>query len=202
MGYLWAKRALDVSVASVLLVAALPALAVVGAIIRMDSHGPAIYRGRRIGRNGRPFYIYKFRTMCVDAERDGTTTRINDARVTRVGLFLRKYKLDELPQLLNVLSGDMSLVGPRPEVEEHTAAYSNDERRILDVKPGITDFASIRFIDLTTELGAEDPHTAYVTRIRPEKNRLRLEYVRRRSFSTDLRILGATVVAVLRKATK
>lgn len=194
------KRAFDLAVAGLGIAGLSPVLALVAAAVKLTSPGPVLYRGTRIGLHGRPFTILKFRTMHVDAERMGTTTRIDDPRITRVGRFLRRYKLDELPQLLNVLRGQMSLVGPRPEVEEHTSAYTVEERAILTVLPGITDYSSIHFASLDEVLGREDPHNVYVSRIRGEKNQLRLRYVRTATFREDLRIIGKTVVAIARKA--
>jgi lipopolysaccharide/colanic/teichoic acid biosynthesis glycosyltransferase len=137
--------------------------------------------------------------MTPGAETQGTTTHLNDTRVTRVGSWLRKYKLDELPQLINVLKGEMSIVGPRPEVEEHTSEYAGDELAILSVCPGITDFASVRFVDMASELGTVDPHGEYVTRVRHEKNQLRLKYVRTRSFAVDLQIVALTAWTLAKK---
>jgi lipopolysaccharide/colanic/teichoic acid biosynthesis glycosyltransferase len=138
--------------------------------------------------------MLKFRTMVVDAERiGGTATAHRDPRITRIGHFLRRCKLDELPQLINVLRGEMSLVGPRPEVLEHTSAYTAEENEILTVTPGITDFSSIRFINLGELLGSEDPNRVFIEKYRSTKNALRLEYVRRQSFSTDVKILLLTV---------
>jgi lipopolysaccharide/colanic/teichoic acid biosynthesis glycosyltransferase len=194
------KRLVDVGVSAAVLLALGPTMLGLAALIRLDSKGPALYLGRRIGRGGTPFHIYKFRTMRVDAERLGTTTHVEDPRITRVGWLLRKYKLDEFPQFLNVLKGEMSVVGPRPEVEEHTSEYTEEEKAILTVKPGITDFASIRFVDLAKELGTEDPHKVYLTRVRSQKNQLRLRYVRERSLSTDFKIVGLTALAILNKA--
>lgn len=200
LGYEKAKRAFDVALSAGTLAVLAPALIVIAAGVKLDSAGPVFYRGVRTGRNSVPFRIFKFRTMCTDAEVLGTTTRVDDPRVTRLGRFLRAYKLDELPQFLNVLRGDMSVVGPRPEVEEHTAAYDQNERRILEVQPGITDFASIRFADLASELGTVDPHREYVTRVRAEKNRLRLQYVQSRSMTTDVTIIARTVGVIASKA--
>ena len=154
------------------------------------------YRGVRIGRFGRPFRIYKFRTMVPDAERSGTATGHNDSRITTAGSWLRRYKLDELPQLINVLKGEMSLVGPRPEVEEHTSVYSAEEQLILTAIPGITDLSSMRFVRLGELLGTEDPNKVFIERYRAEKNRLRLEYVRTRSFWLDLKIIFLTLWAI------
>ena len=199
-GYELAKRVFDVVVAGAGLAVASPVLVTIAVLVKLTSRGPVFYRGERIGRYGRPFRILKFRTMQVDAERLGTTTRLNDPRVTSVGRLLRRYKLDELPQLVNVLRGEMSLVGPRPEVVEHTSEYDANERRILDVLPGITDYASIELVSLDEVLGTEDPHRVYVTRVRAEKNRLRLRYVDNRSFTEDLRILRRTFQAIFDKA--
>ena len=196
------KRAFDVAVASAGLAVLWPVLVGTAVLVRVDSPGPVLYLGVRTGRGGKPFRIFKFRTMRVDAERFGTTTEIDDPRITRVGRVLRKYKLDELPQLLNVLRGEMSIVGPRPEVEEHTAEYTEEEQQILTVRPGITDFASIRFVDMAQELGTVDPHRVYLERVRAEKNKLRLEYVRRRSMLVDLGIILDTTRVVLGKAVK
>jgi lipopolysaccharide/colanic/teichoic acid biosynthesis glycosyltransferase len=128
-------------------------MALIAIAVKRSSAGPVLYRGVRTGRWGVPFEMLKFRTMQVGAEALGTTTHRRDPRITPIGRWLRRYKLDELPQFLNVLRGDMSLVGPRPEVEEHTREYTNEEHAILDVTPGITDLASIRFADLARELG-------------------------------------------------
>ena len=193
------KRAFDIAVAGVGLIALSPVLAVFAIAVKLTSAGPVLYRGERVGLNGRHFRILKFRTMSADAERFGTTTTLGDPRITRVGRLLRRYKLDELPQLINVLRGEMSLVGPRPEVEEHTREYSVEEQRILTVPPGITDYASIRFAALDEVLGSENAHEVYVTRVRSEKNKLRLLYVDNRSFGEDLRIIGRTIAAVARK---
>lgn len=193
------KRVFDVLVALTLLVYLSPLLVVLALLVMCTSRGPALYRGIRTGLHGVPFSMWKFRTMIVDAEREGTTTRLGDARITRVGGWLRRTKLDELPQLANVLTGDMSLVGPRPEVAEHTDAYTADERAILTVRPGITDFASLRFADLARELGTDDPHGEYVRRVRAEKNALRLKYVREQSFAVDVEILARTALLVGRR---
>jgi len=198
LGYEVGKRVCDVCVAGIGVVLLSPLLTAIAVLVGLDSPGPVLYKGRRTGMHGVPFNILKFRTMCVDAERTGTTTAKNDPRVTRVGRFLRRWKLDELPQLLNVLRGEMSLVGPRPEVEEHTNAYDEQELAILTVRPGITDYSSVHFVDLAGALGDENPHHVYLTRVRAQKNALRLEYVRRRSFIEDLRIIGLTASALLK----
>ncbi|MGD0920905.1 MAG: sugar transferase [Terriglobia bacterium] len=194
------KRLFDLSAALVGMVVLAPLLAVMAVAIKLDSGGPVFYLGERVGLHGKTFSIFKFRTMCVDAERQGTTTADNDPRVTRIGGFLRKYKLDELPQLVNVVRGEMSLVGPRPEVEEHTRAYDEEERLILTVLPGITDYSSVRFVNLGQVLGSENAHQVFVTRYRSEKNQLRLKYVRNRSFGEDMRILALTFLTLVNVA--
>jgi len=194
------KRVADVTLAAGALVALAPLLALIAVAVRATSPGPVFYRGWRTGRHGIPFRIYKFRTMVDGAEALGTTTRVGDARITGIGGFLRRWKLDELPQLLNVLAGEMSFVGPRPEVEEHTSVYTAEEREILTVRPGITDLASIRFVRLAEELGTEDPHAVYVGRVRAEKNALRLRYVRERSLAGDAKIVFATLRAIVARS--
>jgi lipopolysaccharide/colanic/teichoic acid biosynthesis glycosyltransferase len=169
-------------------------------LIRREDGGPVFYRGERVGFRGRPFHIFKFRTMVVDAERLGpSSTSDRDPRITRIGKILRKYKMDELPQLINVLIGDMSLVGPRPEVKYYTDRFTEEEKAILSVRPGITDWASIWNSDEGAVLaGAEDPEKAYEELIRPTKLRLQLKYVRERSFRVDLRIIFLTILAIAR----
>ena len=196
------KRLFDVVVSFCGLLINAPLLAVFALWIIFDSAGPIFYRGMRAGRLGRPFRLYKLRTMVPDADQiGGAETPANDPRITRVGHFLRKYKFDEVPQLINVLKGEMSLVGPRPEVMEEVIRYTREERRLLLLQPGITDWASIRFRDEDEILrGSADPHRAYHELIRPEKVRLGLEYVDHHSFMMDLHILFLTFLAVLTPA--
>lgn len=192
------KRTFDVFLAVCGLAVLWPVLAACAVAVKLDSRGPVFYRGLRTGRHGRPFRIWKFRSMVSDAEsRGGTTTGDADPRITRVGRVLRRYKLDELPQLWNVLCGDMSFVGPRPEVAEYTDGYTAEERRILDVRPGITDLSSIEFRDLQSHVGTLDPDGVYRREILPRKNRLRLQYVERQSLALDVAILFRTVSLVL-----
>jgi len=190
------KRAIDIVAATVGLGFLAAPLAAVALAIRLDSPGPVFYRGERVGRRGRKFRIFKFRSMYVrDVEGPGTSSA-TDSRVTRVGRILRRYKLDELPQLINVLRGDMSLVGPRPEVAWCVDLYTDEEQAILTVRPGITDWASIRFNDeagIIAAAGYDDPDRAYLELIRPEKLRLQLKYVRERGLLTDLSILSKTL---------
>jgi lipopolysaccharide/colanic/teichoic acid biosynthesis glycosyltransferase len=193
------KRAFDVVTASIGLLLLSPLLLAVAGAIMAGSPGPVFYRGVRVGRKGQPFRIFKFRTMVVDADRlGGASTADDDPRITRVGAFLRRHKLDELPQLLNVILGDMSLVGPRPQVPADVARYTPEERLLLSVRPGITDYASLRFRNEgEILLGQPDPDEAYDRLIRPEKIQLGLEYIRTHSFLVDLRILIRTALAVV-----
>ena len=191
------KRTFDLALATAALILLLPVGVAVALAIVAESGLPIFYRGTRSGRGGRPFRIFKFRTMVPDAERrGGPSTGHHDPRLTRVGAVLRRYKLDELPQLLNVLAGDMSAVGPRPQVELYTSRYSARERSILRVRPGLTDYASIRFINLDELLGDDDVDGRYQREIEPEKNRLRLRYVDEHSFLVDLKIIGLTLLAL------
>lgn len=193
------KRVVDFTCASLGLAVLSPVLGIVALAVRLSDGGPVLYRGLRTGLEGRPFRMLKFRTMAVDAERTGVTaTADDDPRITPVGRFLRKYKLDELPQLVNVLVGEMSLVGPRPEVPQYTALFTPEEQAILSVRPGITDWASLWDVDEGGALaGSEDPERVYLEKIRPEKVRLQLKYVRERTFGMDLKILILTLWALL-----
>ncbi|QDU99043.1 sugar transferase [Lignipirellula cremea] len=198
--FAFVKRIFDLVLAIVALSLLWPVLLIVAILVKRSSPGPVFYRGLRTGRFGTPFYIWKFRSMVVDGERvGGTTTAENDPRITRVGLVIRKYKLDELPQLFNVLTGEMSFVGPRPEVAEYTDSYSPDEQRILNVKPGITDWASLEFNDLQSHVGREDADRAFRERVLPRKNQLRLRYVDQQSLWFDFYILVQTFLVVASK---
>lgn len=196
-----AKRLFDLIASGLGLLALSPVLLLIALLIKLESSGPVFFRQERVGRGGKTFLIHKFRTMVTDAERRGLQLTVGaDDRVTRVGSVLRKYKLDELAQLLDVLVGDMSLVGPRPEVPRYMACYPPAARDIvLSVKPGITDRASIEFKDENEILGkATDPHLAYVNEVLPIKIRYYIEYVQNRSFWGDLRIIFATLGALVR----
>jgi lipopolysaccharide/colanic/teichoic acid biosynthesis glycosyltransferase len=193
------KRAFDVVVSVIAIILLAPLLLAAALAVALQDGGPAFYRGERVGRGDRRFRILKFRTMVLDADRvGGSSTPDDDPRVTPVGRWLRRYKLDELPQLWNVLVGDMSVVGPRPQVPWAVARYSPAERALLSVRPGITDYASIRFNNEGEILrGSADPDRAYLEKIAPEKMRLGLLYVRDHSLLVDLRIILATLVALL-----
>ena len=196
------KRAFDIIAASVGLIVLSPVLVVISvAIWLQDFHSP-LYIATRVGRNNRPFRLMKFRSMVIRADRSGVdSTAGDDPRITRIGKFIRRTKLDEVPQLLNVLAGEMSLVGPRPNVERETALYTSDERRLLSVRPGITDLASIVFADEGEILRvSDDPDIRYNQLIRPWKSRLALLYVDgSRSVALDGRILWLTIRSAIER---
>lgn len=189
------KRAFDIVFALVLLLVLLPLLLLFALAVAFTSPGGAFFRQVRVGKEGRPFRLLKFRTMRPGSEAQGQLTiGGRDPRITGIGYFLRKTKLDELPQLWNVLIGDMSVVGPRPEVPKYVAMYSNEERIILSVRPGITGMASINYIDENEMLArAGDPERAYIEEVMTAKLALDMKYVQERNFGLDLRIILATV---------
>ena len=194
------KRAFDLTASLIGVAILLPLFVVVAVLIFFGDGWPVLFKQTRIGLNGAPFKVLKFRTMYKDAERAGQlTVSGRDPRITRSGYLLRKYKLDELPQLFNVIKGDMSLVGPRPEVPAYVELYTNDQKRVLSVKPGITDAASLEFINENELLAdADDPQTYYKEVILPRKLRLQLNYVDQRSFMGDISIIVKTVVGIIR----
>src|SRR6266852_382233 len=193
-----AKRALDVGVAATGLGVLVLPMAAVAIAIKLDGPGPVFYRGERVGLYGKPFRIFKFRSM--RANRGGPdTTSVRDDRITRVGHFIRRYKIDELPQLINVLLGEMSLVGPRPEVQKFVDMYTEEEKAILTVRPGITDWSSIKFHnegEIVANSGYANADEAYRELIRPEKLRLQLKYVKERSLRADFKILCDTFALI------
>jgi lipopolysaccharide/colanic/teichoic acid biosynthesis glycosyltransferase len=195
-----AKRALDLLVSSLALLLLSPLLLLLALWVKLDSPGPVLYRGKRVGKDGQPFLMNKFRTMVEGAERRGpAVTYRDDPRVTRAGRFLRQTKLDELPQLLNVVNGEMSLVGPRPEDPSYVALYTQEQRQVLSVKPGITGPTQLEYRDEASMLQGESVDEEYVTRLMPEKLKLDLEYVRTRSLMLDLKILWRTATTLLLK---
>ena len=195
-----AKRAMDVALSLLALPLAVPLMALIALAVKLDSPGPVWFRQERVGRAGRLFRIHKFRTMPVTDGTGPLVTASHDARITRVGRWLRRTKLDELPQLIDVLNGDMSLVGPRPEVPSYMALYAEPVRRqILSLRPGITDRAAIEFRDEERLLAAAaDPERAYVEQVMPIKQRYYLDYVAQRSLGGDLRILWDTARALVK----
>lgn len=198
MIYRFAKRLTDIMLSTAAILVCAPVMLVVAVWIKADSKGPVFYHGKRAGLNGKVFHILKFRSMITDAElKGGFSTAIDDPRLTRVGRFLRKHKLDELPQFFNVLAGDMSLVGPRPQVLFYTDRYTGDEWLILTVKPGITDLATLYFVDMDAVLGSGDVDSRYLTEVEPVKNKLRVRYARERSYLLDVRILVETAFKLI-----
>jgi len=193
------KRAFDVAASAAGLVTLAPLMLGIAALVRLDSPGPAFFSQERVGKDGRLFRILKFRTMVQDAPSRGpSVTRGGDSRVTRVGRFLRRTKLDELPQLINVLKGDMSLVGPRPEVPRYVAMYTPEQRRVLSVRPGITDWASLEYVNEEEVLARyEDLERGYVEEVMPKKLALNLKYVEERGLKTDCEILVRTAMKLL-----
>jgi lipopolysaccharide/colanic/teichoic acid biosynthesis glycosyltransferase len=194
------KRAFDITAASVGLLLLSPLLLFVSLLIKLDSPGPALFRQERMGRGFRPFLIYKFRTMVQDAPgKGGMITFGKDPRITRVGRILRKTKIDEFPQLINILRGEMSFVGPRPEVPRYVELFREDYAEILQVLPGITDLASLQYRHEAEILGrCEDPEEEYVTRVLPEKIRLAKEYLSQSSLHFDIILILKTVLSLLR----
>lgn len=193
------KRLFDIVLSFIGLVVFLPLMATIMALIKKENGGSVFYRGIRVGRYGSPFKIFKFRTMVVDAEKlGGPSTTDDDPRITKTGKFLRKYKLDELPQLINVLKGEMSFVGPRPEVKQYVDMFTEEEKAILNVRPGITDWASLWNPDEGAILaGSSDSEKAYMEKIRPQKLKLQLKYVKEQSFWSDLKIIFLTLKTIM-----
>jgi lipopolysaccharide/colanic/teichoic acid biosynthesis glycosyltransferase len=194
------KRLFDMVCSCVGLVLLAPFFVVVIILIKRDSSGPVFFRQLRMGQHFRPFKIFKFRTMVVDAERRGAQVSTgDDPRITPIGFFLRKYKLDELPQLLNVVIGDMSLVGPRPEVPRYVEAYRTEYEEVLSVKPGITDFASLEYKDENELLrGVENPEEKYLAEILPAKIEFYRKYIREQSLGTDISLIFRTLAGIVK----
>ena len=194
------RRGLDGIVAAVLLLALAPLVAMIALLVRATSRGPVLFAQERIGKDGAVFRLLKFRTMVADAPARGpAVTADGDPRITRVGAWLRRWKLDELPQLANVVRGDMALVGPRPEVPRYVAGYSPQQLAVLRVRPGVTDPASLAFVDEAAVLARfPDPERAYVETILPRKLALSLAYLERRTLWSDLGVLVRTLVRVVR----
>jgi len=172
---------------------------IIALLIKLEDGGPVFFIQKRIGYKGKPFLMWKFRTMVVDAEKKGNLITIGrDPRITRVGYFLRKFKLDEFPQLINVLKGEMSLVGPRPEVEKYVRLYTPEQKRVLDLIPGMTDPASIKYINENEILAqAEDPERVYIEKIMPEKIKLNIEYAETASCWSDFLVIVKTFLRIL-----
>jgi len=189
------KRSLDIVLSAVALLVFSPVFVVVAIAIKCGSPGPVFFRQVRVGRFGKSFKIFKFRTMVANADRiGGPSTKADDPRITPVGRWIRRLNLDELPQFINVFKGEMSIVGPRPEVPQYVALFTEEEREMFSVRPGITDWATLWIRDEGKILaGSEDPEKAYMEKIWPEKHRLALEYVKRQSFLVDVQIMLQTL---------
>lgn len=193
------KRSFDILFSLIGLILLLPFFIIIALCIRLDSKGGIFYRQTRVGKDGKDFRLFKFRTMVSGSDKKGLiTVGGRDSRITRIGYTLRKYKLDELPQLLNVLIGDMSLVGPRPEVRKYVDLYTEQQRMVLSVQPGITDYASIEYSNENELLGqSNDPEITYIQEIMPHKLQLNLKYIREKGMLTDLRIIFATLKKIV-----
>ena len=196
----YVKRVFDVIAAVVLLIALFPLYFIIAFAVIVDTGFPVFYRPLRGGYRNKPFHIIKFRTMIKDADKGSGTTALNDSRITRVGRFLRKTKLDEISQLFNVIAGTMSFIGPRPELLKYTEQYAGEEKLILEVRPGITDFSSIEFINLDEIVGEENPEEMYEKYVLKKKNELRIKYAKEVSLKTDVYLFCKTVWYVLKKA--
>lgn len=192
------KRLFDIFVSFTGLLLLLPLFLIIGLLVRLGSPGSVFYRQQRVGKKGQLFRIFKFRTMQPNSDSKGLlTVGGRDPRITRIGYFLRKYKLDELPQLVNVLIGDMSFVGPRPEVKKYVDLYTPQELQVLNVRPGITDYASLEYFSENELLAtSDDPETTYIQEIMPAKLKLNARYIEEASLLTDLKIMGRTILKI------
>lgn len=195
--YLISKRVFDIFFSSLGLIAISPLFLIISILVKTTSTGPILFKGIRTGKHGIPFKIYKFRSMYVGSEIKAGTTSRNDLRITRIGKFIRKYKFDELPQLINVLKGEMSFVGPRPELKKYTDQYQGNELLILKVKPGITDLSSIKFSNLNDLIDDDNPDCSFEKNILASKNQLRIEYVKTATFFGDLKLIFLTIIKLL-----
>lgn len=193
------KRLFDIICSFIGIMFLLPLGIILSAAVLLGSKGPVFYVQQRVGKNNQDFGLLKFRSMFVNSDKKGLLTVGNkDNRITRTGGFLRKYKLDELPQLINVLKGDMSLVGPRPEVRKYVELYDDEQQKVLNVQPGITDYASIEYIDENRILGeSNNPEQTYIEEVMPAKLRLNLKYVQEKSLITDIKIILKTLQKII-----
>lgn len=193
------KRILDILCSFCVLLLLLPVWVVVALLIVLESRGGVFYVQKRVGKDNRDFNLYKFRTMRPDSDSKGLlTVGARDSRITRVGYFLRKYKIDEFPQLLNILKGDMSIVGPRPEVRKYVDLYTPEQMRVLTVRPGLTDYASISYVNENEVLAAsDDPERTYIEEVMPAKLALNLQYIENQSLKEDFKLIFKTFTAIL-----
>jgi lipopolysaccharide/colanic/teichoic acid biosynthesis glycosyltransferase len=193
------KRIFDILFSLVVLVIGIPFGLLIALAIVIDSRGHVIYKQKRVGRDNVDFQLYKFRTMCTDADKGSQiTVSDHDSRITKTGTFLRKYKIDEFPQFLNILKGEMSIVGPRPEVRKYVDLYTPEQMRVLTVRPGLTDYASIRYVNENEILAASDnPEETYIHEIMPDKLALNLQYIEEQSIWVDVKIMFMTLQAIV-----
>jgi lipopolysaccharide/colanic/teichoic acid biosynthesis glycosyltransferase len=194
------KRIFDILASSIAILFFIPFFILIAIWIKLDSHGEIFFKQERVGKNNRDFSIFKFRTMKLNAESLGKITiGVRDSRITQSGYFLRKYKLDELPQLINILRGDMSIVGPRPEVREYVNLYNHLHLKVLEVRPGLTDYASLQYINENEILGkSKDPYQKYIQEIMPAKLNLNLKYIEEKGFFVDIQIIAKTILKIFK----
>ncbi len=193
------KRILDIFFSSIGLVIISPLFIVISILITLDSKGGIFYKQKRIGKKGKEFYLLKFRSMNRGSDKKGLLTVGADNRITKIGKFIRKYKIDELPQLINVLKGDMSLVGPRPEVKKYVDLYSEEQKKVLSVRPGITDFASIEYFDENELLAKSDkPEETYIEQIMPEKINMNMKFIDNPSIKNYFVVIFKTLLKIFK----
>lgn len=195
------KRIFDIVCSVIILLLFFPFGLIISLLILLESRGGVFYRQERIGRYGKPFKLFKFRSMRKNADKQGKlTVGMRDSRITRTGYFIRKFKLDEFPQFINVIAGDMSIVGPRPEVKEYVDLYTDEQRQILNVRPGITDLASLEYFEENELLGkATDPQKTYIEEIMPAKIELNKRYLKNPTLTNDLTIMWKTFVRIIKR---
>ncbi|UKM63969.1 sugar transferase [Flavobacteriaceae bacterium GSB9] len=195
------KRIFDILFSAIGLVVLSPLLIIIAILIKLDSKGPVFFIQGRVGKNNKDFNIYKFRTMRTASDKKGLLTLgNNDSRITKIGYFLRRYKIDEFPQLINILKGDMSFVGPRPELRYYVNFYNEDDMSIFQVRPGITGLASLKYRNEVELLkAAKNPEEFFIKAIIPDKLKFNKEYIKKRNFFFDLKLIGLTVIKVITK---
>lgn len=194
------KRIFDILSSTCAIFILAPFFVIIAVLIRIDSKGPIIYRQKRVGKGNKDFYLNKFRTMVTDADKKGQlTVGMRDSRITKMGYFLRKYKLDEFPQLINILNGEMSIVGPRPEVRKYVNLYNEKQLRVLNALPGLTDTASLSYINENEILGkAENPEKTYIEEVMPAKLEMNLQYIEKQNLKTDIDLIFQTLKKIVK----
>ena len=200
--YLLIKHFFDFFFALFLFLIVFCPLIFIAIILKLDSNGPLFYLSKRTGRYGNQIYIYKFRTMIPGSELGASSTSKDDKRITNFGKFLRKYKIDEIPQLINIIKGEMSFVGPRPELKKYTELYNLDQTAVLTLKPGLTDFSSIYYFNLNNLIDNENPDKSFEKKILNNKNKLRIQYLKKISFFVDVKIIFNTIFLIFKEIFK